>query len=51
MTGKIMKRKDADFERALGAEDEDEKTKRRRAGVEKVSCVLLRCSARPGNKF
>ena len=27
-----MKRKDADFERALGAEDEDEKTKKKKSG-------------------
>ena len=28
MKGKTMKRKDADFERALGAEKEDEETKK-----------------------
>ena len=28
----MMKRKDADFERALGAEEEDEKTKKKKSG-------------------
>mmetsp|Transcript_4382 Transcript_4382/g.15164 ORF Transcript_4382/g.15164 Transcript_4382/m.15164 type:complete len:151 (+) Transcript_4382:212-664(+) len=32
MTGKMMKRKDADFERALGAEKEEEKTKKKKSG-------------------
>jgi len=47
----MMKRKDADFERRALVQKKKRKRPKRRKGVEKVTVVLLRCSARPGNKF